>query len=133
MLILNSRYRGIVVVEMLILLSRYRGIVAIQGNYPQKCCHSALVGLLTSSFSPGAHCPSLGGWGGIKTFRVFMLFTADPTVGRGRGMVWVWNASLRGIFWIYVDSTRGAGVTTGLTDNHVCFSRSLSALLLTNM
>ena len=43
MLILNSRYRGIVVVEMLILLSRYRGIVAIQGNYPQKCCHSALV------------------------------------------------------------------------------------------
>ena len=96
------------------------------------------VGLLTSSFSPGAHCPSLGGWGGIKTFRVFMLFTADPTVGRGRGMVWVWNASLRGIFWIYVDSTRGAGVTTGLTDNHVCFGRSLSApevsaLLLTNI
>ena len=42
MLILNSRYRGIVVVEMLILLSRYRGIVAIQGNYPQKCCHSAM-------------------------------------------------------------------------------------------
>ena len=76
--------------------------------------------------------------GGIKTFRVFMLFTADPTVGWGRGMVWVWNVSLRGIFWIYVDSTRGAGVTTGLTDNHVCFSRSLSApevsaLLLTNM
>jgi len=22
---------------------RYRGIVAIQGNYPQKCCHSAVV------------------------------------------------------------------------------------------
>ena len=43
MLILNSRYRGIVVVEMLILLSRYRGIVAIQGNYPQKCCHCAAV------------------------------------------------------------------------------------------
>ena len=42
MLISNSRYRGIVVVEMLILLSRYRGIVAIQGNYPQKCCHNAL-------------------------------------------------------------------------------------------
>ena len=43
MSILNSRYRGTVVVEMLILLSRYRGIVAIQGNYPQKCCHSAMV------------------------------------------------------------------------------------------
>ena len=27
---------------MLILHSRYRGIVAIQGNYPQKCCHSAM-------------------------------------------------------------------------------------------
>ena len=109
MLILNSRYREIVIVEILILLSSYRGSIAIQGNYPKKCCHSALVGLLTSSFSPGAHCPSLGGWGGIKTFRVFMLFTADPTVGRGRGMAWVWNASLRGIFWIYVDSTRGQG------------------------
>ena len=43
MLILNSRHRGIAVVEMLILLSRYRGIVATQGNYPQKCCHSAMV------------------------------------------------------------------------------------------
>ena len=27
---------------MLILLSRYREIVAIQGNYPQKCCLSAM-------------------------------------------------------------------------------------------
>ena len=43
MLILNSTYRGIVEVEMLILHSRYRGIVNIQGNYPQKCDHSALV------------------------------------------------------------------------------------------
>ena len=42
MLILNSTYRGIVEVEMLILHSRYRGINAIQGNYPQKCCHSAM-------------------------------------------------------------------------------------------
>ena len=45
MSISNSRYRGIVVVEMLILLSRYRGIVAIQGNYPQKCCHSSMSSL----------------------------------------------------------------------------------------
>ena len=82
--------------------------------------------------------PTLRWMGRDKNIPRFMLFTADPTVGWGRGMVWVWNASLRGIFWIYVDSSRGAGVTTGLTDNHVCFSRSLSApevsaLLLTNM
>ena len=48
MLILNSRYRGIVVVEILILHSGYRGIVAIQGNYPQKCCHSALLSCVSS-------------------------------------------------------------------------------------
>ena len=30
---------------MLILLSRYRGIVAIQGNHPQKCCQSEMVSL----------------------------------------------------------------------------------------
>ena len=45
MSILNSRHRGIAVVEMLILLSRYRGIVATQGNYPQKCCHSSMSSL----------------------------------------------------------------------------------------
>ena len=28
--------------KLLILLSIYRGIVTIQGNYPQKCCHSAV-------------------------------------------------------------------------------------------
>ena len=44
MLILNSRYRGIVVVEMLILLSRYRGIVAMHytGELSSKMLPSAL-------------------------------------------------------------------------------------------
>ena len=32
--------------SILILHSRYRGIVALQGNHPQKCCHSALADLL---------------------------------------------------------------------------------------
>ena len=37
MMILLSRYRGIVVVEMLILHSTYRRIVPIQENFTQKC------------------------------------------------------------------------------------------------
>ena len=39
--------------KMLILNSRYRGIVAIQGNYPQKCCHSAMVQKYTSTKTVG--------------------------------------------------------------------------------
>ena len=39
---------------------------------------------------------------------LLLCFTADTTVGRGRGMVEVWNAC-RGIFWIYVDSSKGQG------------------------
>ena len=46
MLILNSRYRGIVKKIPLYCIHFKRGIIIplyhIQGDYPQKCCHSAL-------------------------------------------------------------------------------------------
>ena len=75
MSILNSRYRGIVVVEMLILLSRYRGIVAIQGNYPQKCCHSAMsslrIMLLAKPYPANTYFPF--SWSGNKLESILAL------------------------------------------------------------
>ena len=71
MLILNSRYREIVIVEILILLSSYRGSIAIQGNYPKKCCHSGLlqhhpkqIFSFLLDFSKGSKIIKLGGQSG---------------------------------------------------------------------
>ena len=75
MSILNSRHRGIAVVEMLILLSRYRGIVATQGNYPQKCCNSSMsslrIMLLAKPYPANTYFPF--SWSGNKLESILAL------------------------------------------------------------